>query len=881
MQSHQGNSVAPATRNRKEDVRGSNPTTIRPVHGLNVKQEVEIVTNPRAAHSLDVKQDADVFGPPISVPPPIKATLEQKHGENYRRGSHPSTTSASTKPVRPLPALPLLRYVANSAMSAQRRLLRLVLLPPKLLDEAIRSDPDSMTMLGFQTGASVTASDLIDRVKHLQYTALQALLAAYRYSETHVDVKEKVVLGLQIGQLTLDMLGTLQSEIVREGKTSAKRKRSMAEANDEERGEKARKMSSGGGSDIPQTSNVSTPAHNRTNNVRPSPVRIDSSTRADLASTEVLDLKPETEADELKLQKSQARKQEVSRLLKETEDILSSASELGSKSMSKDPEGKSLLLELVMMKAQLTYIQGYHRQAMKLLKSTRQDIQKDMFQTHMVYRMILLQSQLEMEFSHDVMAASTTLTELAALAQSRHDPHVVLLAKVARLRIIMINSFWDLVEPTLMEIDNILDARYPSTSETTPAQETTFERFCSQDLSTHHDAELAVMMEYACFKVIWFHRTGSKIGSKASIKMAHHLHDLPRWSAERSAFKAGVIEVPTRSKPMTMQYMPCNVSTPLTYLITCLAFPDLASNSPKRVKLVQNALKSFDEFDAHEGPYTGDFTKYSGLNNAIAVRSELMELKAECLFDLLTFCTFRAKFEHAEKVTVVLTRHVQVEGLFATFAPRECLMLAQRAHMLGHLEVALKHYQACEFIAKSGSEINLLARVSVHCLELAKVGDIDSLASQSKQLLQECFNTGAYTFTTAARILQGIIADTILSSKKTLQVASDAARVFNDSHLQPLILCIAATHFEETRPAQSRKMLRSALELIRTSQGQNADGTTRFDVVGSTGLGLWALKRLVAMGDDDPQTQAERVKFLELYQGRRRQELEMPAITPA
>lgn len=57
-------------------------------------------------------------------------------------------------------------------------------------------------------------------------------------------------------------------------------------------------------------------------------------------------------------------------------------------------------------------------------------------------------------------------------------------------------------------------------------------------------------------------------------------------------------------------------------------------------------------------------------------------------------------------------------------------------------------------------------------------------------------------------------------------------------------------------------MLRSALELIRTSQGQNADGTPKFEVVGSTGLGerykrfdpntmsnmflsgLWALKRL-------------------------------------
>jgi hypothetical protein len=107
----------------------------------------------------------------------------------------------------------------------------------------------------------------------------------------------------------------------------------------------------------------------------------------------------------------------------------------------------------------------------------------------------------------------------------------------------MVNSFWDLVESSIVEIENILDARYPPTSETIPGQETFFERFCLRDLSKHHDAELAAMMEYACLKVIWFHRVGSKIDSKDSIKMAHHLHDLPRWSAEHSAFKEGVIEV--------------------------------------------------------------------------------------------------------------------------------------------------------------------------------------------------------------------------------------------------------------------------------------------------------------------------------------------------
>ena len=78
---------------------------------------------------------------------------------------------------------------------------------------------------------------------------------------------------------------------------------------------------------------------------------------------------------------------------------------------------------------------------------------------------------------------------------------------------------------------------------------------------------------------------------------------------------------------------------------------------------------------------------------------------------------------------------------------------------------------------------------------------------------------------------------TDFQSRQTLQSASDAARIFNDSHTQPIILCIAATHFAETRPEQSKKMLRSAWELIRASHGKGNDGKDVLDVYGSTGLG--------------------------------------------
>jgi hypothetical protein len=126
---------------------------------------------------------------------------------------------------------------------------------------------------------------------------------------------------------------------------------------------------------------------------------------------------------------------------------------------------------------------------------------------------------------------------------------VVLLAKVARLRIIMVNSYFDLVESSLQEIDRILNTRYP------PAGgqdgESAFDRLCRRDLSSHQDAELALVLEYASLKVIWSHRIGNKVESKASIKMVHHLYDAPRPSKEASAFNSGIFQV----RPCTRRAM--------------------------------------------------------------------------------------------------------------------------------------------------------------------------------------------------------------------------------------------------------------------------------------------------------------------------------------
>lgn len=105
----------------------------------------------------------------------------------------------------------------------------------------------------------------------------------------------------------------------------------------------------------------------------------------------------------------------------------------------------------------------------------------------------------------------------------------------------MVNSYFDLVEASLREIEGILNTRYPPTGES--QTETAFDRLCRRDLSTHHDAELTVIMEYASLKVIWSHRTGNKAESKVSVKMVHHLYDLPRLSRAGSSFNSGILEV--------------------------------------------------------------------------------------------------------------------------------------------------------------------------------------------------------------------------------------------------------------------------------------------------------------------------------------------------
>lgn len=105
----------------------------------------------------------------------------------------------------------------------------------------------------------------------------------------------------------------------------------------------------------------------------------------------------------------------------------------------------------------------------------------------------------------------------------------------------MVNSYFDLVEASLQEINRILNTRYPPVGDQNA--DNVLDRLCRRDLSAHPDAELAVIMEYASLRVIWSNRVGNKVDTKASIKMVHHLYDSPRPSKDDSAFNSGLFLV--------------------------------------------------------------------------------------------------------------------------------------------------------------------------------------------------------------------------------------------------------------------------------------------------------------------------------------------------
>lgn len=105
--------------------------------------------------------------------------------------------------------------------------------------------------------------------------------------------------------------------------------------------------------------------------------------------------------------------------------------------------------------------------------------------------------------------------------------------------------------------------------------------------------------------------------------------------------------------------------------------------------------------------------------------------------------------------------------MFDTYAPRVCLLQAQRYHMLGRRDRAIAYYEACRYISNPGSEIHLVARTSLLLFQLAKQGsdEVGSRASEVNEIKGELQVTSSVLYVATAKMLEAVTTESIQKSK--------------------------------------------------------------------------------------------------------------------
>jgi hypothetical protein len=168
------------------------------------------------------------------------------------------------------------------------------------------------------------------------------------------------------------------------------------------------------------------------------------------------------------------------------------------------------------------------------------------------------------------------------------------------------------------------------------------------------------------------------------------------------------------------------------------------------------------------------------------VHDEIAGIKADVLLDQANLAVCRSDFVLADQVglsgyldrecqtdpsfTQLLDRlldHLQTSHLFTSFAPKTLLLHAQRAQMLGRSSSAEAAYAACRYVCNAGSEMELLSRLNIFCLELARcsAADLPRMRQDAQSLIEEVSSFVLVYFDVAASVLTAVTEERISIAK--------------------------------------------------------------------------------------------------------------------
>lgn len=176
------------------------PIPLGRVGSLNSTESSPLSSLPSSQPLPRVKYDTSDHATPTGQ---VRSSAESRYRPEPRAQSH----------IQPLPPLPLLHHLSRQTLEECRTILQLYHLPTYLLIPTLNENLPLITKLGLSSSNPPTKAQLFDAYARRQELAVELLMVAWKQGKTPLSMREKVEIGLEVGELGLDLLTTLQGEL--------------------------------------------------------------------------------------------------------------------------------------------------------------------------------------------------------------------------------------------------------------------------------------------------------------------------------------------------------------------------------------------------------------------------------------------------------------------------------------------------------------------------------------------------------------------------------------------------------------------------------------------------------------------------------------------
>ncbi|RSH94344.1 hypothetical protein EHS25_004147 [Saitozyma podzolica] len=452
------------------------------------------------------------------------------------------------------------------------------------------------------------------------------------------------------------------------------------------------------------------------------------------------------------------------------------------------------------------------------------------------YALMLLLMQLLLEEHVDALVV---LSELIDEASARGHRQIVQAACLARLRILFSHRRWDAIPAALEDLAAAIGWVDDHAA------------VLSRDVWN-----VSCTAHYILLRCLWEARVGRDAVVKSLLKTAYDILDKAAVAGTFERFRAdgGVVT------SLLVQSTPPNVLYILTFLVTVICRRDYMGPSRSCKNLAHSrAVREWADIARKDDMWDVTFHPAHSAAEALAWQRQVQRLRADAMLEEMTARVYRCEVELVDELFGDIVRHMRENGLVPDLAPHLCLLYGHYAHILGYDAAASRYYLACKGLILPGSELGLVASVSLLAVLGQLVGAPQDHETQAvvNDLASKCAASSSAALNAVGQLLACLTDGHLMTSKKKLSAAYDICHRSGNNILRALVFAFTTS----THLTGSEDRILKQLETGREIAAQMG-GKDREDGVGLVALGLWfgvKLKRWYRMNKRDEELAAARL----------------------